>query len=218
MDHGSTVEDCAEKLWDYHRLGQEITPCDVIVGLGSYDLRVADRCAELWHQGLSPLVVFSGARGNWTEHLTSTEAQLFSDRAISLGLPRAAVLQEDRSTNIGENLDLTLKMLTKRDRPPHKLLMVTKPNTERRAWATAKKLFPHLSWAVTSPHTHWQGPYPEGRSFPDLVHEMVGDLQRILLYPQKGFQIVQEIPPPVLEAYNLLIKEGFTRHLIGSQT
>ncbi len=43
---------------------------------------------------------------------------------------------------------------------------------------------------------------------------MIGDLQRIKLYPQKGFQIYQEIPPDIWDAYENLIDAGFDQHLI----
>ena len=42
---------------------------------------------------------------------------------------------------------------------------------------------------------------------------MVGDLQRIRIYPGKGFQIPQEIPDNVWAAYEKLIGWGFTKHL-----
>jgi hypothetical protein len=44
---------------------------------------------------------------------------------------------------------------------------------------------------------------------------MVGDLQRIRLYPEKGFQIYQEIPENVMKAYEQLISMGFNKHLIN---
>jgi len=43
---------------------------------------------------------------------------------------------------------------------------------------------------------------------------MIGDLQRIKLYPEKGFQIYQEIPGDVWQAYEQLVKLGFDKHLI----
>ena len=42
---------------------------------------------------------------------------------------------------------------------------------------------------------------------------MVGDLQRIRIYPEKGFQIPQDIPDEVWAAYERLVGWGFTRHL-----
>ena len=44
---------------------------------------------------------------------------------------------------------------------------------------------------------------------------MVGDLQRIKVYADKGFQIPQEIPDDVLSAYEELVRAGYDRHLIA---
>jgi hypothetical protein len=46
-----------------------------------------------------------------------------------------------------------------------------------------------------------------------VIDMMVGDLQRIKIYPEKGFQIPQEIPDGVWTAYEKLVAWGFTRHL-----
>ena len=43
---------------------------------------------------------------------------------------------------------------------------------------------------------------------------MAGDLQRIKLYAQKGFQIPQEIPINVWDAYEKLVETGYTKHLV----
>ena len=43
---------------------------------------------------------------------------------------------------------------------------------------------------------------------------MVGDLQRIRLYPSKGFQISQDIPNEVWEAFEALVHEGYDKYLI----
>ena len=43
---------------------------------------------------------------------------------------------------------------------------------------------------------------------------MVGDLQRIKLYAEKGFQVYQEIPEAVWQAYEALVALGFTSQLV----
>lgn len=47
-----------------------------------------------------------------------------------------------------------------------------------------------------------------------IINIMVGDTQRIKLYPEKGFQMLQEIPPDVWEAYEELVQRGYTKHLV----
>jgi hypothetical protein len=43
---------------------------------------------------------------------------------------------------------------------------------------------------------------------------MVGDLQRIKIYPEKGFQIPQKMPKSVWNAYRKLVQLGYVRHLV----
>jgi hypothetical protein len=49
----------------------------------------------------------------------------------------------------------------------------------------------------------------------DVVGIMAGDLQRIQLYPAKGFQIHQEIPDDVWRAYEQLVEAGYDKYLIN---
>ena len=50
----------------------------------------------------------------------------------------------------------------------------------------------------------------------DVVSIMVGDLQRIREYPARGFQIHQDIPADVWEAYEALVQAGYDRHLLSA--
>ena len=48
-----------------------------------------------------------------------------------------------------------------------------------------------------------------------IIHIMVGDLQRIRLYGEKGYQVPQEIPPDVWEAFEKLTAAGYTKQLVS---
>ena len=66
---------------------------------------------------------------------------------------------------------------------------------------------------VTSPQMAFED-YPNDEiPMERVINAMVGDLQRIRLYPAKGFQIPQEIPDTVWAAYEKLVAWGFTQHL-----
>lgn len=204
-------------LWDYHLLHHHLVPADLIFVLGSHDLRVADRAAELYHQQFAPLVVMSGGLGNLTKDLwKEKEADLFAQRAIKLGVPAEKILIENQSTNTGENIRFTHDLLRANGIDPKTLLLVQKPYMERRTYATFKKQWPGKEFLVTSPLISFDD-YPT----PDIplervINIMVGDLQRIMEYPAKGFQIPQEVPPSVQEAFEYLIKSGYDKHLIPS--
>lgn len=200
----------AETLWRYHCIYDSPVPSDIIIGLGSYDLRVADRCAELYHAGLAPRILFTGHSGHWTRgRLERTEASQFAQHAMALGVPDEAIALEERATNIGENITFAARMAGS----DASVILVTKPQTQRRCYATARKQWPNASTIVTAPmHEFSEQPTPDYDEH-RLICEMVGDLKRILIYPDAGFQISQDVPDTVMDAYRLLIAQGYTAHL-----
>ena len=205
----------AEKLWEYHQMNHALEKTDCILVLGSHDLRVAERGAGLYLQGWAPLLIFSGGLGNFTQGMwTEPEADQFARIALNMGVPQKAILVENQSTNTGENILFTQKMLTERGLDPKSFIVVQKPYMERRSYATFKKHWPDKKLLVTSPKISFDE-YP----IPDIplervINIMVGDLQRIIEYPQKGFQIKQEVPEDVLHAYETLIQLGYDQHLM----
>lgn len=208
------IMDAAEKLWDYHHMQHELKPSDCILALGSHDLRVADRAAELFLEGFAPLIIFSGGLGNLTSDIwTVPEADQFAEIAIKKGVPPKAILIENKSTNTGENIMFTQRLLAERGLNPASFILVQKPYMERRSYATFKKHWPEKELLVTSPQFSFTA-YPNKEiSIEKVINIMVGDLQRIKIYPSKGFQIPMNIPNDILAAYELLQSSGFDKHL-----
>jgi uncharacterized SAM-binding protein YcdF (DUF218 family) len=90
------------------------------------------------------------------------------------------------------------------------------PSCSWRAYATFKKRWPDKEILVTPPQIDFYD-YPTREiTQEDVVHIMVGDLQRILLYPARGFQIEQVVPESVRAAYERLVALGYTRHMINA--
>ncbi len=208
------VLDEARKLWDYHHMHHTPANADCILALGSHDLRVADRAAELYLQGLAPILLFSGGLGNLTRDIwTDPEADKFARIALDKGVPAEAIFVENKSTNTGENILFTRALLEENGLHPQSFLLVQKPYMERRSYATFKKHWPDMELVVTSPQIAFED-YPNSEIPMERVIEMmVGDLQRIRIYPEKGFQIPMEIPDEVWAAYEKLIGWGFGGHL-----
>ncbi len=209
------VQELAEKLWNYHLLGHTIRKADCILVLGSHDLRVAERGAALYLQGWAPIILFSGGLGNLTKHIwQETEADQFAAIARDKGVPQEAIFIENRSTNTGENILFSRQLLQRHQLDPQTFIVVQKPYMERRSYATFKKHWPEKDLIVTSPQLSFSE-YPSGEISPEkVINIMVGDLQRIKLYPDKGFQIFQEIPDDVWDAYTRLVALGFDKHLV----
>jgi uncharacterized SAM-binding protein YcdF (DUF218 family) len=209
----------AQRIWDYHQLHHEVSTADAILVLCSHDTIVAERGAELFLQGRAPLIIFSGGSGAITARLwQEPEADLFARIAVGAGVPPDRILIENRSTNTGQNVRFTRELLTARDIDPQSFILVQKPYMERRAFATFRTVWPETPVQVTSPqigfreylarYTH------DTLTAGAVISIMVGDLQRIRLYPARGFQIAQEVPDTVWAAYQALVEAGYDQHLV----
>jgi uncharacterized SAM-binding protein YcdF (DUF218 family) len=210
----------ARKIWDYHRLNHQLSKADAILVLCSHDKRVAERGAQLFLSGHAPLLIFSGGLGAITRSMWNVpEADQFAEIAMEMGVPSEKIIIENRSTNTGENILFTKIVLAEKRLDPQKFILVQKPYMERRSYATFRKLWPEKKLLVTSPQVSFDeylDNYSNSEfSRDDVISIMVGDLQRIKLYPEKGFQIYQQIPSDVWSAYEELIKAGYDKHLIS---
>jgi uncharacterized SAM-binding protein YcdF (DUF218 family) len=191
--------------------------------LCSHDLAVAERGAQLWLEGWAPLLIYSGGLGAITRQLWSEpEADRFAAIAAKMGVPRERLLIENRSTNTGENVVFTKQMLADRGLDPGTFILVQKPYMERRAYATFKRRWPGKEVVVTSPQVSFDE-YLERYSHAslsgdDVIGIMVGDLQRIRVYPERAWQVPQEIPDAVWTAFEALVAAGYDKYLVKDST
>ena len=208
-----------EKVWNYHQLRHELSRADAILVLCSHDTVVAERGAQLFLEGWAPLLIFSGGLGTITRHLWSEpEGKLFARIAVAMGVPEDRIVVESQSTNTGENVLFTKALLAERGLDPQTFIVVQKPYMERRSYATFRKMWPGKQVIVTSPQLsldEYLGRFSHESLTPDeVISIMVGDLQRIKVYPAKGFQIEQDIPPDVWDAFNELVRAGYDKRLL----
>jgi uncharacterized SAM-binding protein YcdF (DUF218 family) len=213
------IRELAGILWRYHRLNHRLHPSGAILVLCSHDLRVARWGAQLYLDGLAPLLIYSGGSGAITRRMwQEPEAEIFARVAVGRGVPADRILTERRSTNTGENVRFTRALLEARGHQPDSLIVVQKPYMERRSYATVRQVWPEMPVLVTSAEVgmdeYLAGSDGEGMTPDDIISIMVGDLQRIRLYPARGFQIPQEIPDEVWTAFEALVAAGYDRHLV----
>ncbi len=206
-------------LWDYLNLHQEPKKADVIVGFGCYDVSVARRAADLYHQGCAPRILFTGGLGrNTTGLFSQSEAANFAKVAMSLGVPEEDILLEDKSTNTRENIEFTRRMLEEKAIPHSHILGVHKPYMERRIHAAMGVYWPGQSFSVTSFRQSLEEALEDaerqGMTRENTISTIVGDFQRIDLYAKKGYQLPQVIPEEAWSAYDKLVAMGFDKQLV----
>ncbi|MFJ4102492.1 YdcF family protein [Amycolatopsis japonica] len=204
-----------QTLWDYHDMHHELRPADVGIGLGSHDLGVATFTAELFHAGMFPLIVFTGANAPTTvERFPRGEAVHYREHALELGVPDDAILVEPEARNTGDNITLTRELLDTRGIEVRSVTLISRPYQQRRAYATCKKLWPEVD-VICASRPLPLDEYIESIGDVDrVINMLVGDTQRITVYAERGFAIPQEVPSDVEEAHNHLIDKGFTMRLV----
>ncbi|WP_328547778.1 YdcF family protein [Streptomyces platensis] len=202
-------------IWDYHRMHHEVRPADAAIGLGSHDLGVPAFCARLYRARLFPTLVFTGgANPTAPERFPRGEAVHFREHALELGVPDEAVLLEPAARNTGQNITFSREVLAAAGITPSTVLLVSMPYMERRAFATARKMWPEAEVICASEPLEFDD-YLKSIGDEKLVtDQLVGDLQRVIEYPGLGFAIEQEVPEDVRAAYASLVRDGFTSRLL----
>ena len=207
----------ATLVWNYHQMGHELRPCSAAIGLGSHDLGVATAAADLYRAGLFPVVVFSGGNSPTTRaRFPRGEAVHYREHALGLGVPDEAILVEPKAANTGQNITLSRELLAEAGVAVDSLLLISKPYMERRSYATCRKLWPEADVVCASEPLELDD-YIKSIGDEKLVVDMlVGDLQRVIEYPQLGFAVEQDVPGDVHDAYERLLRAGFDSRLIGT--
>ncbi|WP_367835813.1 YdcF family protein [Streptomyces rochei] len=208
----------ARLVWDYHQMHHTPKGCSVAVGLGSHDLSVATTAVEAYQVGLVPLIVFTGANSATTRaRFPEGEAVAYQKHALALGVPSDVVLVEPNATNTGQNIAYSRSLLEGAGVDVSSVLLVSKPYEQRRAYATARKLWPGIEVICASAPMEFPE-YVDSIGDVRLVIDMlVGALQRLMIYPQQGFMIEQEVPEEVIAAYQRLCRAGFTSRLVPAE-
>lgn len=207
----------AAVIWDYHRLHHELRSCPAGIALGSNDLGVATEAARLYHQGWFPRLVLTGANSPTTiGRFPRGEAHHYREQAVELGVPGQAILVEPAATNTGQNIEYSRAALRAAGARADSVLLISKPYMQRRAYATCRQLWPEVTPICAAQPVDFAD-YVRSIDHDHLVIDhLVGDLQRIVEYPAKGFAIQQQVPAGVLAAYQRLVQAGFTSRLLPS--
>jgi uncharacterized SAM-binding protein YcdF (DUF218 family) len=206
----------ARLLWDYLRLGVPARPAQCLLVLGGHDIGVADRAADLYHQGMAPLIVISGGSRAVPDGSGSpTEADAIADVLLDRGVPKEALALDRLATNTSENFWLAAELLRDLGRDPATFLAVTKPNAERRTIATARRRWPRKTVAVTSQQTDFDqylaGDIPPGR----ILSHLAGEALRLETYAATGLIDPGEpVPDTILHAARTLQAAGYNARAV----
>ncbi len=209
----------AETLWEYQNLKQKPRSADILIVMGHNDLGIA-RCAAALAKSYhySHIVTTGGVfhqKSSCGIDVNNLEALFLKHEMTILGIPPQNITIEDRAKNTGENITYTKHLMASEHITTGQL--VHTPGMQRRAYATAMKQWPNIEWSVTAEQITLDQ-YLEQRTNPtNVIHALVGDCYRMLLYPKFNFQIHQPMPKHVCTALRKLIMLGYTKTIPSPQ-
>ena len=141
--------------------------------------------ARLFRAGKAALVVVSGGRLPWQTR-DPAEAEGMTHLLLELGVPRAAIVREEQSTNTRENCLRAKELLEARG--AHDVLLVTSALHMRRAFATCRT----AGLAVRAAPTDFQVAELEPRTALDLAPDPEAlVLTHLALRERLGFWVYQ---------------------------
>lgn len=194
----------AESVWNYLAAKDILAPADFIIGFGHFDRRIPAHCASLYKESKAPKIVFTGGVGSGSASLTKAEAEFFRDEAIKLGVPEADIIVESNSTNTPENVKNSVAVLDGlgySEACSSSFIMVATPYRQRRVRLTCRKHLPNATLFSSPPESSYAADLvlfnAEGEH---LEHLLVGELERIQKYGEKGDIASEDIPLAILQA------------------
>lgn len=206
-------------IWDYTGLDMEPEKCDLILGCGCANLEIPVTCSKLWKAGYANQILFTGGLGKITKDTFSKpEAEIFCEIAIKQGVPRNHIFLETKSTNTGDNFRFSLKVIEKEKLTASRILIVHSRLSQRRTFSAAKKVLVGKELIITSPELTFEEwiqrleTMEEVRA-KEIISVLVGDIQRMVIFPQFGWQVKQEMPEEVIQVYQYLKQLGYTKYI-----
>ena len=94
-------------------------------------------------------------------------------------------------------------------------IVVSKPYDEKRAYASFKKIMTEYKVIIHSENISCEEYYK--RNGDEWVNVLVGDIQRMKLFYEKGWQIKMNIPQIVWNTYEILVKRGYNKFILKDE-
>lgn len=218
MKNEKSADKSAKIIWNYLLLKQKLQKADVIPVFCSIDLQIAAYAADLFLDGWAPYILFSGGDTHNRDLLKTswkgTEARKFAEVAIEKGVSKSRILIENKARNTSENILCSYNILKKTGAQFRKAIVVQKPYMTRRVASALVKQWPDkkTKFVVVSPAIKFEDYYSNKKDKEKIINIMVGDLQRMMIYPKMGYQVQEKIPAIVVDAYKKLVCMGYTKH------
>lgn len=134
----SEVTAACDAVYDYLSETDPTEAADLLFVFGAKTTLRIEHAVHLYKQGLAPRILVSG-HAPLTGEETTSEAERYRDYAITQGVPPDAILLENASVTIPDNVRCSLNLLDERGEQPKSIILVNSPYVQRRGYAHMQK-------------------------------------------------------------------------------
>ncbi|MBI9011576.1 MAG: YdcF family protein [Clostridiales bacterium] len=145
-----------ESITEFIFMEDDIEKADVILVPGGSHKELIHRAAELYHQGYAEYILPSGGRNKNLDN-NQSEFDYLSKEALKLGVPKEAILKEDKASHTFENAQFSYEVCKTKNIPVNKVILVCKNFHSRRAYLTYKINFPKTTKIIVLPIVDGKG-------------------------------------------------------------
>lgn len=212
-----------KEIWNYMQLEMKIEKSDLIIGCGCLNLEIPIKCVQLLKDNYADNIIFSGGLGKLTSKtFQKTEAEIYKEIAIENGVDKNKIFIENKSTNTGDNFRLSLKIIEQNKIKSDKIIIVHNNLSQRRTLSTAKAIIKDKQLSITSPRKTFDQFIQKlnngtKEQTNNTISVIVGDIQRMIIFPQLGWQIRNEVPDKIIEDYYKIKNMGYTKYIFTKE-
>ena len=124
----TAIKELLFSLWDHLAEQDQLEKSDLIfVFGGETPQNRATQAIELYKQNFAPKILFSGHSARYMKEIGKSEAQVMAEIAIDHGVPKEAIILEERSKNTPENVLFSIEIFKEKNWLPEKIILVTSP-------------------------------------------------------------------------------------------
>lgn len=181
---------------------EKLPSAEAIFVFGHYEPQVAHHAAELLKKGRAPWVIISGKGRDAIPKGFKTESDFYKSLMIADGVSESVMILEREATNSLENVIMGMAVAHKVGVNPKSVVLCAMPPLLRRSCATFRKQFPEVSVCGSA------FPIPIEWFTPRRVSRLLGEIQRLHEYAEKGDIVKVEIPDEVLFAAEKIRQAG----------
>ncbi len=173
---------------------EKLPQAEAIFVFGHYEPQVAHHAAELWKKGKAPLIILSGKGRDAIPEGFETEADFYKSLVIADGVPASALILEKESTNSLQNVVMGMATMRQAGVNPTSVILCAMPPLLRRSCATFRKQFPEVTVYGSA------FPMPKEWFTRKRINRLLGEIQRLNEYAEKGDIAEVKVPDEVLSA------------------